>query len=161
MPDKLLIPEQQKINDATIFISQFSSVILGTIKDAQQAHTSYAPFITHDNNFYVYVSGLAEHSATLLNGSASLLFIEDEKQAKNIFARTRLTIECATKIIEATSSDTPNLLDQFEKTHGSTVKLLRELPDFVLFELKPRTASFVTGFGAAYDVTPYLQKLTR
>jgi len=161
MPDNLLIPDQACVNKAIDFISGFSSVVLGSVKSAKKAHTSYAPFITHGNNFYVYVSGLAEHSHTLQNGSASLFFIEDEQQAKTIFARTRLTIDCTVAIIEATTSSESHLLDQFEQRHGATVKLLRSLPDFILFELKPLSASFVTGFGAAYDVTPYLKTLTR
>lgn len=160
MSDNLLIPDQVCINHAVSFISGFSSVVLGTVKDSQKAHTSYAPFIAHAGNFYVYVSGLAEHSHTLQNGSASLLFIEDEQQAKTIFARTRLTIDCTAQIIEASNLGKSKLLDQFERRHGSTVKLLRSLPDFILFELKPLTASFVTGFGAAYNVTSNLDELT-
>lgn len=160
MSDNLLIPDQDCVNHAVTFVSRFSSVILGTVKDSKKAHTSYAPFITHGNNFYVYVSGLAEHSRTLQNGSASLFFIEEELHAKTIFARTRLTIDCMAKKIETSSSGESQLLDQFEKQHGSTVRLLRSLPDFILFELKPLTASFVTGFGAAYDVTPNLNELT-
>ena len=141
MPDKLLTPDRACVNDAIAFISGFSSMVLGTVKDSQQAHTSYAPFIKHASNFYVYVSGLAEHSRTLQNGSASLFFIEGEQQAKTIFARTRLTIDCTVKIIDASSSKESLLLDRFEKRHGSTVKLLRSLPDFILFELKPLSAS--------------------
>lgn len=160
MPDKLLKPDQAKANEAIAFISAFSSVILGTVKGTHTPHTSYAPFITHNNNFYVYVSGLAEHSQTLQNGSASLFFIEDEQQAKTIFARTRLTIESSVKIIQ-TDSTSAYLLDQFELHHGSTVKLLRSLPDFKLFELKPARASFITGFGAAYDVTAHLNELSQ
>ena len=161
MPDNLLTPDQACVNDAIAFISGFSSVVLGTVKETHKAHTSYAPFIKHANNFYVYVSGLAEHSHTLQNGSASLFFIEDEQQAKTIFARIRLTIDCKVKIIDASSSAESLLLDRFEKRHGSTVKLLRSLPDFILFELKPLSASFVTGFGAAYDFTPWLEELTQ
>ena len=154
MPDNLLTPDQACVNDAIAFISGFSSVVLGTVKETHKAHTSYAPFIKHANNFYVYVSGLAEHSHTLQNGSASLFF-------KTIFARTRLTIDCTVKIIDASSSAESLLLDRFEKRHGSTVKLLRSLPDFILFELKPLSASFVTGFGAAYDFTPRLKELSQ
>ncbi len=161
MPDTLLVPDQQKVNEAVAFISRFSSAILGTVKDNAQAHTSYAPIITHGDNFYIYISSLAEHSQTLLNGSASLFFIEDEQQAKTIFARTRLSINCKVRKIDTKHPNLSRMLDKFERRHGATVKLLRSLPDFVMFELVPFNASFVTGFGAAYDLTEQMSELTR
>jgi len=159
MPDTLLEPDQTKVNEAIAFISHFSSAVLSTVKQSTQAHTSYAPFITHGDNFYIYVSALAEHSHTLLNGSASLFFIEDEHQAKNIFARTRLTINCKVRKIESSHPNLQRMLDKFERRHGATVKLLRSLPDFILFELVPGSAHFVTGFGAAYDLNDHLPAL--
>ena len=161
MPDNLLTPDQSKVNEVIDFISLFSSVIIGTVKNSKQPHISYAPFITHSNKFYVYVSSLAEHSQTLKNGSASLFFIENEQQAKTIFARTRLTINCSVSIIELTAPGRDLLLDRFEQRHGSTVKLLRSLPDFNLFKLTPSAASFVTGFGAAYNLTEKMNDLSR
>lgn len=159
MNENLLNPEQEKIAEAREFIDGFSSIILGTVDNSGQPHTSYTPTISDKGNYYVYVSGLAHHAKTLANGLASIFFVQDEQQAKTIFARTRLTIECKTVIIEATTDRHQTLLDQFETRHGSTIKLLRTLPDFVLFELQPRKASFVTGFGAAYDLSPHLSEI--
>ena len=159
MKDNLLEPDQEKIDQARQFLAAFASVILGSTDHAGQPHTSYAPTINEDGNYYVYVSGLAKHTATLTNGYASLLFIEDEHTAKNVFARTRLTFDCVVTSIDRDNNQYQTLLDQFQCKHGSTIKLLRTLPDFVLFELEPKKAAFVTGFGAAYDMTPHISDI--
>lgn len=159
--DTLLEPDELKIAEAISFLHSFRSVILGTVSPSGRPHTSYAPYINDAGNFYVYVSGLAQHAHTLRSGKASLLFIENEEQAKTIFARRRLSIDCEVSEIRPDQRNHKCLLDQLENRHGSTVKLLRALPDFLLFELSPAHASYVTGFGAAYNLTASLPDLTR
>lgn len=160
MTQTLLKPDEQTVAEALTFISGFSSVVLGSVTKSGQPHTSYAPYITHNNNFYVYVSGLAQHASTLKNGMVSLFFIENEHQAKSIFARKRLTINCRVSTINRNKHGYDSLLNTMQARHGSTVKLLRTLPDFILFEFRPEQATFVTGFGAAYDVGEALPALT-
>lgn len=159
MTDNLLTPDQGKIDEARHFITGLSSVILSTVTDSGIPHTSYAPTISDQGNFYVFVSGLAQHAKTLSNGHASLFFVEDESQAKTIFARTRLTLECTTHIVDTNSEKYNCILDQLEARHGSTIKLLRTLPDFVLYEARPNNALFVTGFGAAYDLSSKIDRI--
>jgi len=159
MTQKLLKPDEQIVAEALTFVSCFSSVVLGSVTKSGQPHTSYAPYITQNNNFYVYVSGLALHASTLKNGMVSLFFIENEQQAKSIFARKRLTINCRVSTISRNTQCYDSLLNIMQARHGSTVKLLRTLPDFILFEFKPEQATFVTGFGAAYDVGEALSAL--
>jgi len=160
MTQTLLKPDEQALAEALTFISGFSSVVLGSVTKSGQPHTSYAPYITDNSHFYVYVSGLAQHASTLKNGMVSLLFIENEQQAKTIFARKRLTINCRVSSISRDSQRYDSLLNTMQARHGATVKLLRALPDFILFELKPEQASFVIGFGAAYDISDALTALT-
>ena len=160
MTDDLLKPEKRKVIEARTFFETFSSVILGSVTQAGLPHTSYAPHITDQGRIYIFVSSLAQHSVSLKTGNASLFLIENEKQARTIFARKRLTIQCSVAEIDSDHPDFVRLLDRLQQRHGSTVKLLRSLPDFILFELEPRTASFVTGFGAAFDLTPHLDELT-
>ena len=157
--ENLLTPDQQKIDEAITFINGFTSIILGTVTKSGRPHTSYAPYITNNGNFYIFVSGLAQHAHSLENGTASVFLVENEQLAKTIFARKRLTIDCRVAAIENSNRRYSNLLDDMETSHGSTVNLLRTLPDFILYELKPERASFVTGFGAAYDLTASLAKL--
>lgn len=159
MKDRLLKPEQDKIAEARDFYQGFTSVILGSVSESGLPHTSYAPYITDQGKFYIYVSGLAQHSISLKTGKASLFFIENENQAKTIFARTRLTIHCDVTERGKAYPEYTRVLDRFQQHHGSTVELLRTLPDFILFELTPLNASFVTGFGAAFDMSPFLNQL--
>ena len=157
--EQLLQPEQEKIEEAIAFLGRFSSVILATVTDSGEPLCSYAPCINDGSHYYVYVSSLAQHAHTLPNGQASLLFIENEEQAKNVFARRRLSLDCRTSIVDRQSADHERLLDRMEAAHGSTLKLLRSLPDFILFSLTPGDARFVTGFGAAYDFSGVLPQL--
>jgi putative heme iron utilization protein len=157
--ENLLTPDQQKIDEAISFINGFASIILGTVTKSGRPHTSYAPYVTNNGNFYIFVSGLAQHAHSLESGTASVFFVENEQLANTIFARKRLTIDCRVAAIENSIRRYSSLLDDMETSHGSTVNLLRTLPDFILYELKPERASFVTGFGAAYDLTASLAKL--
>ena len=159
MSEQLLEVDQEKLNEAREFLSGFRSVILGSVTARGLPHTSYAPFVADQGCFFIYVSSLAQHAASLKNGQASLFFIEDETTAKTIFARKRLTIDCRAKIIHPKETGHEHILDLLQARHGSTVELLRTLPDFILFELAPTRAGFVTGFGAAFDLTPCLDRL--
>lgn len=160
MTEKLLIPDQDKITEAVEFIKGYSSAIMSTVTETDLPHSSYAPHICHDNHFYVYVSGLAKHAGTLSNGHACLFFVEDESKAKTVFARRRLTLDCKVKTIEKNADAYITILDIFETQRGPTIKMLRTLPDFILYELEPQNAHFVTGFGAAYDLSHVLSNLT-
>ena len=88
--ENLLTPDQQKIDEAITFINGFTSIILGTVTKSGRPHTSYAPYITNNGNFYIFVSGLAQHAHSLENGTASVFLVENEQLAKTIFARKRL-----------------------------------------------------------------------
>jgi putative heme iron utilization protein len=159
MSDTLLVPDSKIVADALAFRIGFSCLILGTVNNSGSPHTSYAPYITAGGRFYIYVSGLAEHSNSLQNGKASVLFIENEQQSKNLFARKRLSLNCKVITIQRNQDNYHHLLDTLQDNHGPTVKLLRTLADFVLFELSPERAIFITGFGAAYDVSASLEQL--
>ncbi len=161
MSETLLEPDAQKVDEALAFISSFSSVVLSSVTKTGEPHASYAPYVTDAGKFYIYVSGLAQHASTLTNGAASLFFIENEQQAKTIFARRRLTISCRVSEIGPDMPHYERLLETMQARHGSTLKILRTLPDFILLELSPGQASFVTGFGAAYDLTKSLAELKK
>lgn len=156
---QLLKPDEEKRIEAHQFLHDFSSVILSTSDKQGVPHSSYAPHFIYDGHFYVFVSSLAKHAQTLALGQASLFFIESEKTAKRLFARTRLTIDSQVMKVDPATINHTQLLDIFQKSHGQTVKLLRKLPDFTLYQLTPKSAQFVTGFGAAYDLSPHMHEL--
>ncbi len=136
------------------FPGKFRSVILSTVSADASPQASYAPFIIDDDkSIYIYISGLSAHTANLKQtGRASVLFIEDEADTKEIFARRRLTYECAAAALPRDTPQWQTLIDRFEQQFGQVIGLMKGLSDFQLFQLKPQAGQFVIGFGAAYRV---------
>ncbi|MFN6561311.1 MAG: HugZ family protein [Nostoc sp. ChiSLP01] len=136
------------------FPEQFESVIISTVSAEIIPNASYAPFVMDDaKNIYIYVSGLATHTKNLhANPHVSVLFIEDEAKSNQIFARTRLSFDCAVTLIERESDKWNQIVDQFQKRFGQIIEILRGLPDFRIFQLTPHEGRFVVGFGAAYRI---------
>ncbi|WP_370277330.1 HugZ family protein [Pontibacterium sp.] len=132
------------------------SVLLSTLNQAGNPEISYAPAVRDGQGcFYIFVSELAAHTANLLgHPNCSVLFIQDEQESRNIFARERLTYQCDVEKVERDSAKGVEILEQMENKLGQTVKLLRGLPDFHLFRLKPTSGSYVVGFGKAFEVDP-------
>ncbi|MFM8397076.1 MAG: pyridoxamine 5'-phosphate oxidase family protein, partial [Pirellula sp.] len=70
-----------------------------------QPNASYAPFVEHAGAFYVLISGLAKHTSNLLTtGQCHVMFIADEKDSVNVFARKRVSYTCEVSIIERQES---------------------------------------------------------
>lgn len=131
------------------------SLILGTINEDGTPLTSYTPYIVDEpKQFYIFISQLAAHTANLQrNGQASLLLIEDESTAAQIFARKRLTFQCLVNSIARDTAEWSEMVDQFEARFGGIIKMLRSLSDFQLFRLMPTSGTLVVGFGQAYELS--------
>jgi putative heme iron utilization protein len=140
---------------ANQFRAQFKTVLMATLSDQQDTDASYAPFILdNQSRACIFVSALAKHTQNLMvHPKASLLWIEDEQQAANIFARERLTLQCSAEIIERNTAEWEALLEQFEQSHGETIALLKTLQDFQLIRFDAHKGLFVRGFGEAYPVS--------
>ena len=101
----------------------------------------------------VYISELAQHTRNLLeNPRASLLFIADESDTRNLFGRQRLTLNCQARQISPSDPQADQLLDQFERSFGKTVGLLRSLGDFHLFAFEVHSGAYVRGFAQAWEI---------
>ena len=125
----------------------------GFCESAIEPHVSYTPFVEHEGTFLIFVSQLSLHTRDLLrNPHAGIMLIDDEQGTSQIFARTRLTYQCLAHRVDDASGERERLLDIYEARHGKMVKLLRGLPDFVLFRLQPVSGMFVMGFGRAYKL---------
>lgn len=112
---------------------------------------SYAPFVYHEHAFYVYTSTLSRHTRDLRERKqVSVLLIQDEKDARNIFARERITFTCAVDEVPRSGSEWSIVMDRFAKRFGKIFELIRPLADFTLFRLKAKEATYVRGFGQAY-----------
>ena len=138
------------------FTDPFKSVILGTVSAAGQPQASYAPFVKDEvGNLYVFVSGLSAHTQNLTAiGKVSALFVEDEAQTPQIFARKRLSYDCTATLVSRDSEHWRSLVQQFEDRFGNIIEVMKGLADFRIFQLQPQSGRFVLGFGAAYDVDP-------
>ncbi len=130
------------------------TVQLATISDGGKPLASYAPFYRDEaGDFYVYTSQLSAHTANMLsNPTVSAMVITDEQSVEQIFARTRLVLECDVKAMRPDDQNHGSKLDAYQARHGKTVELLRSLPDFILFRLTPVSGTVVLGFGQAYRI---------
>ena len=153
-----VIPTDPELEKAQIgyqaLLNEFKSIQLGTVDLEGIPEASYSPAIVDDDrNFYVHVSELSSHTANLREtGRASLLVIEDESTASNIFARKRVGFTCKTELIERRTDDWEKVMDQFEDKFGKMVDFLKTMEDFHLFRLRPEKGRLVLGFGKAYEV---------
>lgn len=133
------------------FPDDFDSVLMATTSADGVPDVSYAVHLFRDDAYYVYVSELATHTVNLMaTARVSLMFIEDESKAQNLFARQRMTLECAASEIERGSDRFEAVLDAFEQHYGNFIQMLRSLNDFHLFRFEPESGIYVRGFGQAY-----------
>lgn len=137
------------------FAAQFGSIILSTVDAEGLPNASYTPFVMDEKKrIYIYVSGLATHTKNIYtNPQVSVLFIEDEAQTKQIFARRRLSFDCQTNLLTRDSSEWLEIVEKFQEKFGEIIEMLRSLPDFRIFQLTPISGRFVIGFGAAYQIS--------
>ncbi len=116
-------------------------------------HSSYAPFVYHELCYYILISDLAIHGQNLKNNKkVGIALIEDEKEAKDIFARRRLTYTALAKEIERDSSAWQHIVVEMQKRAGETTQILSQLQDFHLYCLQPLEGRYVKGFGKAYAI---------
>lgn len=139
--------------EITNFIKEFRSLILST-SSKDIPNSSYAPYaIDEDFNFYICISAQAKHSSNLAdNPNFSIFFIQDEAEAKNIFARVRVTFFGKAFVLkkEEEQDFAKKLLkDRF----GEFFDTVSAMPDFSIFKLTPQKGLYVRGFGEAFAFT--------
>jgi len=136
------------------FKQSVKTLQLSTLTVEGKPNASYSPFVVDkQGNFYIFVSQLAGHTQDLLaNQQASILLIQDEADTRQIFARRRISYQCDVESVSDESSDYLSMLNALEERFGNVVELLRTLPDFILFKLRPYKGQYVKGFGKAYKL---------
>ena len=141
-------------DEAMAFLGSFKTLQMATASAAGEPEASYAPFVrTGDNAFYICVSDLSRHTGHLAaTGRASVLIVEDESAAAQLFARRRLVFECDAEQVERGTERWHTMMDLFERKFGEVISLIRPLADFRMFALAPRRGVFVKGFGQAYRI---------
>lgn len=135
------------------FIHQYKTLHLSTVNADHQPCASYAPFALGDNCLYILISELAQHTRNLLQQQqAAILIVEDEQDAHEIFARTRLTYQVTAQLIVRDQKRWQEATAQLKARHGERIEQLCCLSDFHLFELKPTQGQFVKGFAQAFQL---------
>ncbi len=148
--------EIEKIqNEYAKFPEQFQSIIISTVNEQGIPNASYSPCVIDEaKNIYIYVSGLATHTQNIhINPHVSVLFIDDEANTNNIFARRRLNFDCTATLIERDTNHWQKIVDKFQDRFGQMIDILRSLPDFRIFQLTPQSGRFVIGFGNIYNIS--------
>lgn len=126
-------------------------LMLATLDQQQLPAASMTPFVFEQQALWVFVSQLSPHTDNLLQRPAlSVLICDDIQGAANPFAIQRATIACRAE--RAGAEDAEPILAAMSAKLGETVSLLRQLPDFTLFKLKPQSGRFIAGFGKAFEV---------
>jgi len=134
-------------------LSRMRTVQLATLGEDNEPHCGYTPFIRDGKDLIVFISQLAVHTRDLLkNPMVGTMVVDDEQDSNNLFARCRVRYQCDALVIKPENDRYTELLDQYEQEQGKVVPLLRQLPDFVLFRLVPKSGIFVMGFGDAYRI---------
>lgn len=136
-------------------LSHQQSLMLATVNQDGSPLVSYAPYVVDEHKqFYIFISQLAAHTANLQHkGQASLMLIEDEAAAAQLFARQRLTFQCQATPLTRHSLEWNHVIAQYHDRFGPMAELLEALPDFQLFKLSPTSGQLVLGFGQAYELS--------
>ena len=140
-------------NYQQLIISQ-QTLLLSTVTEKGSPESSYAPFVTDvHGKYYIFVSELASHTKNMLkNAKASILFIQPETEAKNLFARERVVFDCLVDEIQPQGKRYNEQMLIMNEKFGDTVELLKSLPDFHLLALTPISGKYIAGFGKAFSI---------
>lgn len=145
---------QQRLSKEVVeFINSRKSLQLSTVSKDGRPYASYAPFALGDECLYILISEIAVHATNLQhNPKASILIIQDEDSADELFARIRVNYSVDAELIDVDSLQWHAGLAVLTSRHGERINNLSQLSDFKLFKLKPSGGRFVKGFGRAYTL---------
>ncbi len=143
-----LLPEMDEFKHSQ------QTLLVASINAENQPNVSYAPYALADGGFYILISDIAKHGQNLKHHRAiSVMMIEDEQEAKSIYARKRLTFDVEATLIERDHPDFIVGTDALVARFGEIAENLRSLSDFNLYQLRPHKGLFVKGFGKAFEIT--------
>lgn len=132
------------------FKGSFKSVILGTMSKSGKVDVTYAPYLTYENEGYIYISEIGDHFDNLKdNPQFEIMFLQDEKDAASVLVRKRLRYNVTAEFKER-DEKFDIILDAFEEKVGEGMKVVRKMQDFHLVKLNVVDGRFVKGFGQAY-----------
>lgn len=126
------------------------TIVMSTVTKEGMPAISYTPYVKIGSEFYIFISETADHYHHLMNNPhVAIMLIEDEQDAKILFARSRMTLNCTAKKLETMNEAA---WDLFKEQYGEKMMApLKEL-DFDMFQLTPERGRLVKGFGKASDI---------
>jgi heme utilization protein HutZ len=117
-------------------------------------NASYSPFALTEAGFYILVSDIARHGKNLKDSSqVSVMLLEDESEAKTVFARRRLTFDVTAEAIARDSAEFEAGVNALAQRFGDMPRGLAQLADFNLYRLTPKQGLYVKGFGQAFALS--------
>ena len=126
------------------------SLMISSIDKDNNPAISYAPFVMIGEKIYVYLSQAANHYYNLRdNKKCSVMIIEDESEAKTIFARARVSFNCEAKMLDEVSEE---VFAKFDEVHDAKMMAMFKKMDFNMFELDIKGGRLVKGFGQAFEI---------
>lgn len=145
---------ENKISDEILtMINSRNSLMLSSLDSDGKPYASYAPFAIGDECLYVLISEIAIHGKNLqIHPDASVLIIEDEDSAAELFARLRVNYAVTAELLEYETDAWSIGLDALHQRHGERISGLSKMADFKLFKLHPKGGRYVKGFGKAYGI---------
>ena len=135
------------------FIDSRKSLMLSSTGLDGKPYASYAPFAYDDQAIYILISEIAIHANNLIKTpEASVLIIEDEDSAEELFARVRVNYSMDVKRCEYEDDSWYKGLHVLHARLGDRIESLSEMSDFHLFRLEPKGGRYVKGFAKAYSL---------
>lgn len=130
-------------------LNKKKSLMISSIDENGRGAISYAPFIREGNNLYIYISKTAPHYKNIANNKEiDVMVIEDESEAKSIWARERISFRCNAFLEEKEEEILPIFEKEFEAGIFGVLKTL----DFNVFRLEIIDGRVIKGFGQAFSI---------
>lgn len=145
---------QIRLSDEVMtFLQSRKSLHLASLGEDGAPFASYAPFAVGEECLYVLLSEIATHGINLQrNPRASVLVVQDEDSAAELFARIRVNYAVEAQLLPHKSPEWQVALGYLSARHGQRSINLTNLQDFKMFRLNPRGGRYVKGFGKAYSL---------
>tara|TARA_B100000989_G_scaffold283002_1_gene248542 strand:+ start:312 stop:830 length:519 start_codon:yes stop_codon:yes gene_type:complete len=142
------------------------SLVVAVLDESDVPDMGVSPFIRRDDGLYIYTSHLAGHvQALLAQKRASFIITLDEADTLNIWARHRLKFTGAITELARDDPDFLDLCDDFTRSHGNTMPLIKNFTDFHMLRITPESGVLVLGFakaflvrGAGFDIEAHLSR---
>ena len=145
--------EEQVSREIMALVNNRKSLLLSTLTEDDEPYASYAPFAIGETCLYILISEIAVHAKNLQHHPrASVLIIEDEDSAAELFARLRVQYHVSAELIVPESGAWETGIACLAERHGDRIMGLSELADFKLFRLQPMSGRYVKGFGRAFQI---------